>query len=103
MKTFIDFEIEAHNDILEQILPFIELNGVQLNFKDIKKNDAFINGGLLAITGVNFSKYRHLVVVSNNPFLGDNLTLTLPVVNYLKNITYIRNCFEFIKTSSFTV
>lgn len=89
MKTFIDFEIEAHNDILEQILPFIELNGVQLNFKDIKKNDAFINGGLLAITGVNFSKYRHLVVVSNNPFLGDNLTLTLPVVNYLKNITYI--------------
>jgi len=39
--------------------------------------------------GLNLSSYKHLIVVSNNPFLGDNLTLTLPVVNYLKNIADI--------------
>jgi hypothetical protein len=89
MKTFID--IEAHTHILKEIEPFIELNGVQWTFEDIIKDDTYSKGGFLALMGLDLSKYKHLVAVSNNPFLGDNLTLTLPVVNYLKNIVDIDN------------
>jgi hypothetical protein len=91
MKTFIDIDIEAHTHILKEIEPFIELNDVQWNFEDIIKNDTYVKGGFLALMGLDLSKYKHLVVVSNNPFLGDNLTLTLPVVNYLKNFADIDN------------
>lgn len=91
MKTFIDIDIQAHTHMLKDIEPFIELNGVQYNFEDIIKNDTYLKGGFLALMGLDLSKYKHLVVVSNNPFLGDNLTLTLPVVNYLKNFAAIDN------------
>jgi len=100
MKTFIDIDIEAHANTLKEIEPFIELNGVQWSFEDIMKNDTFAKGGFLALMGLDLSKYKHLVVVSNNLFLGDNLTLTLPVVNYLKNIDSIDNIDVYIPYNS---
>lgn len=89
MKRIIDIKSDDYNHILETINPFIELNGVRLSFNEIRENDAFVRGGLLALMGVDFTKYKHLVIVSNNPFLGDNLALTLPVVNFLKSFDFI--------------
>ena len=85
MNSYIDIEIGEYTDLLEQIIPFIDLNSVQLNFIDIKKEDTFVKGGFLALMGVDLSKYKHLIVVSNIPYLGDNLTLTLPLVKFLKS------------------
>jgi hypothetical protein len=89
MKDNFDIDINEYCNILEQIVPFVELEGKLLSYIDIKTDSTFINGGLLGLMGLDIYKYKHLVIVSNNPFLGDNLTLTMPVVKYFKGIEFI--------------
>ena len=86
MKEYINIDINSYPSILEQITPFVELDDKQYGYIDIKLDSEYIKGGLLGWMGVDMTKYRHLVIVSNNPFLGDNLTLTLPVVKYFKDL-----------------
>jgi hypothetical protein len=89
MREYIDIEINSYSSILEQITPFVELDDKQYSYNDIRLDSEYIKGGLLGSIGVDITKYKHLVIVSNNPFLGDNLTLTLPVVNYFKHFHFI--------------
>lgn len=86
MKEYLNVDIKSYSSILEQITPFVELDDKQYSYNDIKLDSEYIKGGLLGWMGVDITKYKHLVIVSNNPFLGDNLTLTLPVVNYFKDL-----------------
>ena len=85
MREYIDIDINNYSSILEQITPFVELDDKQYGYNDIKLDTEYIKGGLLRWMGVDIFKYKHLVIVSNNPFLGDNLTLTMPVVKYFKD------------------
>ena len=84
MREYIDIEINSYSSILEQITPFVELDDKQYSYNDIRLDSDYIKGGLLGWMGVDFTKYKHLVIVSNNLFLGDNLTLTMPVLKYFK-------------------
>lgn len=86
IKEYIDIDINNYSPILSQITPFVELDDRQYGYNDIKCDSEYIKGGLLGWMMVDFTKYKHLVIVSNNPFLGDNLTLTLPVVKYFKDL-----------------
>lgn len=86
MREYIDIDINSYASILEQITPFVELDDKQYDYNDIKCDSEYIKCGLLGWMGVDITQYKHLVIVSNNPFLGDNLTLTLPVVKYFKDL-----------------
>lgn len=86
MKEYLDININSYSSILEQITPFVELDDKQFSYNDIKLDSEYIKGGLLGWMGIDFASYKHIVIVSNNPFLGDNLTLTLPLVKYLKDL-----------------
>ncbi len=87
MREHMDIDINSYSSILEQIIPFVELDNKQYGYNDIKCDSEYIKGGLLGWMGVDITKYKHLVIVSNNPFLGDNLTLTMPVVKYFKDLS----------------
>ncbi len=86
MNEYFDIDINEYSKVLELITPFAELEGRQLNFSDIQHDLRFVKGGLLGLLGLDIFKYKHIVIVSNNPFLGDNLTLTLPIVKYFKDL-----------------
>lgn len=90
MNEYLNIDINSFSSILEQITPFVELDDKQYGYNDIKLDSEYIKGGLLGWMGVDITKYRHLVIVSNNPFLGDNLTLTLPVVKYFKDLDLLK-------------
>lgn len=86
MKEYLNIDINSYSSILEQITPFVELDYKQYGYNDIKLDSDYIKGGLLGWMGLDITQYKHLVIVSNNPFLGDNLTLTMPVVKYFKDL-----------------
>jgi hypothetical protein len=90
MKENLNIDINSYSSILEQITPFVELDDKQYGYNYIKLDPEYIKGGLLGWMGVDITKYRHLVIVSNNPFLGDNLTLILPVVKYFKDLNLFK-------------
>ena len=86
MREYLDIDIKSYSSILEQITPFVEIDDKQYSYNDIKLDSEYIKGGLVGLIGVDITKYKHLVIISNNPFLGDNLTLTLQVIKYLRNL-----------------
>lgn len=100
MTEYIDIDINNYSSILEQITPFVELDDKQYGYNDIKLDTEYIKGGLLGWMGIDFTSYRHLVIVSNNPFLGDNLIVTLPIIKYFSNINSINKLDIFLPFSS---
>ncbi len=78
-------------DELKEMLDFIEIDNVKFSFNEVFYDKKFQNGGIFSFIGLDIARFKNIIIISDNPFLGDNLCLTLPVANYLNETFEFEN------------